>query len=59
MARNLVVDTEEQAESLGVERDLIRFSIGLEVTSELAATFERALAAVDEKDSTVGKGHGV
>lgn len=54
-----MVDTEEQAESLGVERDLIRFSIGLEVTSELAATFERALAAVDEKDSTVGKGHGV
>ncbi|QDS71338.1 hypothetical protein FKW77_002195 [Venturia effusa] len=34
------------AESFGVERDLIRFSVGLEDTDELVKTFNLALAAI-------------
>ena len=42
-----------------MERDLIRFSVGLEDTSELTATFQRALAALEDKTSTASKEHGV
>jgi cystathionine gamma-synthase len=35
-----------QAETFGVERNLVRFSVGLEDTDELIATFRHALAAI-------------
>ncbi|KAF2664906.1 cystathionine gamma-synthase-like protein [Microthyrium microscopicum] len=37
------------AATYGVERDLVRVSIGLEETQELVATFERALACTTER----------
>ncbi|KAI9847889.1 MAG: Structural maintenance of chromosomes protein 6 [Thelocarpon superellum] len=37
----------------GVERDLVRVSIGLEETLSLIATFERALAAISSSTATV------
>ena len=38
--------TDAQAASYGIEADLIRFSVGLEKTDDLVATFRRALAAI-------------
>jgi cystathionine gamma-synthase len=35
-----------QAASWGVEADLVRFSVGLEETSTLIGTFQRALDAI-------------
>lgn len=35
-----------QAASFGVEAELIRFSVGLEDTAQLTATFESALASL-------------
>ena len=38
------------AEQFGVERDLVRFSIGLEETGELIGRFESALKATGQKE---------
>jgi cystathionine gamma-synthase len=41
----------EQAASLGVDADLIRFSVGLEDTQDLVERFERALASISDEDA--------
>ena len=38
----------EWCESYGVEADLVRFSVGLEETSQLVGTFQRALEAIPQ-----------
>jgi cystathionine beta-lyase/cystathionine gamma-synthase len=40
-----------QAASWGVEADLVRFSVGLEDTSKLVGTFQRALEAIADTDT--------
>jgi O-acetylhomoserine/O-acetylserine sulfhydrylase-like pyridoxal-dependent enzyme len=42
----LLTGANNQAASFGVEAELIRFSVGLEDTAQLTATFESALATL-------------